>query len=83
MKLRQVYHFITRYQPRAYTKHCAEQSLDQGWATPGTRAKLGTQARFCGTRASPRKRVNEKAAAEVLLTNIWPYYFFFVGHLRA
>ena len=38
-------------------------ALGQGWATPGMRAKLGMRARS-------RKRVNEKAAAEVSLTNI-------------
>ena len=30
--------------------------LDQGWATPGTRAELGTRALLFGTRARTRKR---------------------------
>jgi len=31
-------------------------SLDQGWATPNTRAELGTRALLSGTWARPRKR---------------------------
>ena len=50
--------------------------LSQGWATPGTRAELDTQARFCGTRAKPRKRVNGKAAAKVSLTIVCHPPFF-------
>jgi len=30
--------------------------IDQGWATPGTRAELGTRALLSGTWARPRKR---------------------------
>ena len=47
--------------------------LGHGCAALGTRAELGTRAR-------PRKRVNGKAAAEVSLINIRPFYFF-IGHL--
>ena len=34
----------------------AFNGLEQGWATAGTRAELGTRARKFGTRANPRKR---------------------------
>ena len=45
------------------------QSPDQGWATPGTCAELGT-------RAWPRKRVNDKTAAEVSLYQHTALLFF-------
>ena len=40
------------------------------------RAELGTRARFSGTLAKPRKRVNGKVAAEVSLTTVWSFDFF-------
>ena len=52
-----------------------QKSIYQGWATPRTRAELGTRAHISGTRARPRKRVNGKAAAEVLLMNIRLFFF--------
>jgi len=33
-----------------------DMGLGQGWATPGTRAELGTRALLSGTWARPQKR---------------------------
>ena len=54
-------------------------AVDQGWATPGSRADFGARARISGTRVKPRKQVNGNAAAEVSLINS-PFAFFFIGH---
>ena len=52
-------------------------------ATTGTRAELDTRARFSGTRAMPRKRVNGKAAARISLINTRPLLYFSFFHRRS
>ena len=49
-------------------------SLGQGWATPGTRAELGTQALLSGTWSRPQKQDPPPLQIKKLITYKSQYY---------